>query len=31
MLIIFGYGLLKLISMRKRYFTLCDEDDPDYE
>jgi hypothetical protein len=32
MLIIFGYGLLKkLINMRKRYFTLCDEDDPDYE
>lgn len=29
--IISGYGLLELINMRKRYFTLCDEDDPDYE
>ena len=31
MLIIFGYGLLKLISMRKQYSTLVDETDPDYE
>ena len=31
MLIISGYGLLKLINMRKRYFTLVDETDPDYE
>lgn len=30
MLIIFGYGLLKLINMRKR-FALVDETDPDYE
>lgn len=29
--IIFGYGPQKLINMRKRYFTLSDEDDPDYE
>ena len=31
MLIIFGYGLQELINMRKRYFTLVDEIDPDYE
>ena len=31
MLIISGYGPLKLINMRKRYFTLVDEIDPDYE
>jgi hypothetical protein len=29
--IIFGCGPQKLINMRKRYFTLGDEDDPDYE
>ncbi len=31
MLIISGYGPQDLINMRKRYFTLVDETDPDYE